>query len=81
MASGHGSEGTTGHVLYMDKEGNLDTALFTKGATDGKMTEITGRHGLKEGMNVITAYRIEKGSQSNSKRSSIFPPPGGGRPH
>lgn len=71
-----------GHVLYMDKDGNLDFAMFIKGATDGKVTEISRSHELKEGMNVITAYKIEKGSKSSSKRSSIFPPPpGGGRPH
>jgi HlyD family secretion protein len=70
-----------GLVFYLDDKGIPTPGVLVKGATDGKMTEITRSKDLKEGMEVITAYQTGQSSKSKSQRSSIFPPRPGGRPH
>jgi HlyD family secretion protein len=70
-----------GLVFYLDEGGIPSPATLVKGATDGKMTEIVSSKDLKEGMEVITAYKIGKNSKSKSQRSAIFPPPPGRGPH
>jgi HlyD family secretion protein len=68
-----------GLVFYLDEKGIPTSAVLVKGATDGKMTEITGSKDLKEGMKVITAYQTGQSSKAKAQRSAIFPPrPGGG---
>ena len=69
-----------GMVFYLDKQGIPRAAMLTKGITDGKMTEIVSSRGLKEGMEVITAYKTGKSASANSQRSVLLPhSPRGGR--
>jgi HlyD family secretion protein len=70
-----------GLVFYLDEKGIPTSAVLVKGATDGKMTEITGSKDLKEGMKVITAYQTGQSSKAKSQHSAIFPPRPGGGPH
>jgi HlyD family secretion protein len=68
-----------GLVFYLDENGIPTAAMLVKGATDGKMTEIVKSSVLKEGMEVITAYKTGQSSNSKSRSSSLLPrPPGGG---
>ncbi len=67
-----------GQVFYLDENGIPTVAVIEKGATDGKMTEILKAQDLKEGQEVITAYKVAKSSSSQSQRSSLLPPPPGG---
>jgi HlyD family secretion protein len=67
-----------GQVFYLDENGIPTVTMIEKGATDGKMTEILKVRDLKEGQEVITAYKVAKSSSSQSQRSSLLPPPGGG---
>lgn len=73
--------GQTGTVFYLDEKGIPTPTTLVKGVSDGKMTEITESTDLKEGMEVITAYRTGKSSRENSQHTSIFQPPSGGGPH
>lgn len=70
-----------GLVFYLDEKGIPTSAVLFKGATDGKMTEITRSKDIKEGMEVITAYQTGQSSKSKTQRSAIFPPRPGGGPH
>ncbi|MGE5343728.1 MAG: efflux RND transporter periplasmic adaptor subunit [Candidatus Omnitrophota bacterium] len=68
-------------VYYLDPNGVPSIALFEKGATDGKMTEIKRSKILKEGINVITAYVSgeKKEKKANDGRPPMMFPMGGGR--
>jgi HlyD family secretion protein len=69
-----------GTVFYLDKQGIPTTARLTKGTTDGRMTEIVGSRDLKEGMEVITAYKSGKDLSTKSQSSVLMPhPPRAGR--
>lgn len=70
-----------GKVFYLDEEGIPGIAMLSKGATDGKVTEIVRSRDLKEGMHVITSYKEGNDSNEKKQRTSIFPPPPGGGPH
>jgi HlyD family secretion protein len=68
-----------GMVFYLDADGVPEVIVFEKGATDGLSTEICKSTELKEGMQVITAFKTNKKQGSNKKSSFLMPPrPGGG---
>ncbi|MCK5058757.1 MAG: efflux RND transporter periplasmic adaptor subunit, partial [Candidatus Aminicenantes bacterium] len=64
-----------GMVFYLDTDGMPDMVVIKKGATDGLLTEILGSTELKEGMQVITAFKTKKKSASSKKSSLLMPPP------
>jgi len=66
---------TMGRVFLLDANQDLTTAVFRKGASDGKMTEILDHPNLKEGMRVITGYSEPKNGQEGSRTPSFLPPP------
>jgi len=68
-------------VFFLDTDGLPMMAMFKKGASDGKMTELIFSSVLKEGMKVLTAYKIKTDEQANSQpRGSLFMPPRMGGP-
>jgi HlyD family secretion protein len=69
-----------GHAFYLDENGIPTITMVEKGATDGKMTEIVKGPELKEGMEVITAFKVEKTSTTN-RSSFLMPRRAGGGSH
>jgi HlyD family secretion protein len=66
-----------GQVFFLDQNGTPTKVIIEKGTTDGKFTEIIGSSGLKEGQKLITAYKADGKSNSETKHSSLLPPPPG----
>jgi HlyD family secretion protein len=68
-------------VYYLDEKGVPSIAIFEKGVTDGKWTEIRRSRDLKEGMKLITSYTSGTDTQ-NANSAMMFPFGGpGGRRH
>lgn len=67
-----------GHAFYLDDNGIPTITMVEKGATDGIVTEIVKGPELKEGMKVITAFKVEKTSTTNPSSFLMPRRPGGG---
>ena len=68
-----------GMLWILDGTGKPSPLFVKAGATDGRLTEISSRMELKEGMKVITG--IETAQQSKKKQISLLPTRGPGRGH
>ena len=70
-----------GRVFLLDADQNLMMAVFRKGASDGKITEVLGGSSLKENMRVIIGYSEQKNGQGKTNKAGFLPkPPNGGQP-
>lgn len=67
-----------GTVFYLDNAGTLGMIPLRKGATDGMHTEILDGKGIKEGLQVITAFKSGKKSKSKDSAFTMPRPPAGG---
>ncbi len=73
--AGGGSMADMGRVWYVDVDGKYAAALFRKGATDGKFTEVLRSRDLKEGMQVILGYAPDNPDKKKARGSQSFGPP------
>jgi HlyD family secretion protein len=67
-----------GTVYFLDNSGALRMMPVRKGTTDGTHTEIFEGKGIKEGLQVITAYSTEKKSKTKEPAFTMPRPPAGG---
>jgi HlyD family secretion protein len=67
-----------GTVFYLDNAGILRVMPVRKGTTDGTQTEILDGRGIKEGLQVITAFKTEKKTKSKDPAFTMPRPPAGG---
>jgi HlyD family secretion protein len=65
----------TGRIWYITDDGKCAMALFRKGATDGKFTEVLRSRDLKEGMQVILGYAPENPDRKRAQSNQRFGPP------
>jgi HlyD family secretion protein len=65
-----------GRLFYLDEMGQLKSAMFVKGATDGISTEVLKSRNLEEGMIVITGFSKETKKESDPKKAGFFMRPG-----
>lgn len=74
--------GNIGRVFYIDRDNNLEMAVFKKGVSDGIQTEIKRivRGEIREGVKVITGIdRVKKGKNDTKAKNTLLPaPPGRG---
>jgi HlyD family secretion protein len=67
-------------LWFLDAEGNLSMAPVRKGATDGKLTEITAIRGrIEEGMQIISGVTQQKKQESKTTNKDTPPRSGFGR--